>query len=150
MPRVWNRGGHIRETGANQGISAHAKAGLAGNRPLFALSVAEDVELAVAWGIKEHVRQVLAALDTASFQRHWAHLERAVRATRLPEPAALFRTLRAWRRELLTFCRTRVTNARTEAANLTAKTIKRVGRGYRNHDNYRCRIIGYAPRPIAA
>ena len=56
----------------------------------------------------------------------------------------------AWRRELLTFCRTRVTNARTEAANLTAKTIKRVGRGYRNHRNYRCRIIGYAPRPIAA
>lgn len=112
--------------------------------------LAEDVELAVAWGIKEHVRQVLAARDTSSFQRHWAHLERAVRATRLPEPAALFRTLRAWRRELLTFCRTRVTNARTEAANLTAKTIKRVGRGYRNHDNYRCRIIGYAPRPIAA
>ena len=30
------------------------------------------------------------------------------------------------------------------------KTIKRVGRGYRNHRNYRCRIIGYAPRPIAA
>ena len=104
----------------------------------------------MAWGIKEHVRQVLTARDTSSFQRHWAHLERAVRATRLPEPVALFRTLRAWRRELLTFCRTRVTNARTEAANLTAKTIKRVGRGYRNHRNYRCRIIGYAPRPIAA
>ena len=99
---------------------------------------------------KEHVRQVLTATDTPSFQRHWAGLERAVRATRLPEPAALFRTLRAWRRELLTFCRPRVTNARTEAANLTAKTIKRVGRGYRNHRNYRCRIIGYAPRPIAA
>lgn len=112
--------------------------------------LAEDVELAVAWGIKEHVRQVLAARDTPSFQRHWAHLESAVRATRLAEPVALFRTLRAWRRELLTFCRTRVTNARTEAANLTAKTIKRVGRGYRNHRNYRCRIIGYAPRPIAA
>ncbi len=43
-----------------------------------------------------------------------------------------------------------MTNARTEAANLTAKKIKRVGRGYRNHDNYRCRIIGYAPRQIAA
>ena len=112
--------------------------------------LAEDVELAVAWGIKEHVRQVLTARDTSSFQRHWARLESAVRATRLPEPVALFRTLRAWRRELLTFCRTRVTNARTEAANLTAKTIKRVGRGYRNHRNYRCRIIGYAPRPIAA
>ena len=43
-----------------------------------------------------------------------------------------------------------LTLTRREAANLTAKTIKRVGRGYRNHRNYRCRIIGYAPRPIAA
>ena len=88
--------------------------------------------------------------DTASFQREWARLEHAVTASALPEPKSLFKTLSAWRRELLTFCRTRVTNARTEAANLTAKTFKRIGRGYRNHDNYRCRIIGYAPRPIAA
>lgn len=110
----------------------------------------QDIELAVAWGIKEHVRQLLAARDTPTFQREWAALERAVKATRLPEPVALFKTLTAWRRELLTFCRTRVTNARTEAANLTAKTFKRIGRGYRNHDNYRCRIIGYAPTPIAA
>lgn len=110
----------------------------------------EDIELAVAWGIKEHVRQLLAARDTAGFQRQWAALEKAVRATRLPEPLALFKTLTAWRRELLTFARTRVTNARSEAANLTAKAFKRAGRGYRNHDNYRCRIIGYAPRPIAA
>jgi transposase len=110
----------------------------------------QDIELAVAWGIKEHVRQLLAARDTAAFQREWARLEHAVKATRLPEPTALFKTLTAWRRELLTFCRTRVTNARTEAANLTAKTFKRIGRGYRNHDNYRCRIMGYAPRQIAA
>src|SRR5699024_350219 len=44
-----------------------------------------DVELAVAWGIKEHVRQLMAARDTASFQRAWAALEKAVRATRLPD-----------------------------------------------------------------
>lgn len=112
--------------------------------------LAQDLELAVAWGIKEHVRQLLAARDTPTFQREWARLEHAVKATRLTEPRALFKTLTAWRRELLTFCRTRVTNARTEAANLNAKTFKRIGRGYRNHDNYRCRIIGYAPRPIAA
>src|SRR5699024_3043668 len=34
-----------------------------------------DVELAVAWGIKEHVRQLMAARDTASFQRAWAALD---------------------------------------------------------------------------
>ncbi len=109
-----------------------------------------DVELAIAWGIKEHVRQLMAARDTSSFQRAWAALEKAVRATRLPEPRTLFTTLSRWRRELLTFCRTRTTNARTEAANLTAKTFKRVGRGYRNHDNYRCRIMAYTTSPKAA
>lgn len=109
-----------------------------------------DVELAVAWGIKEHVRQLLTARDVDAFHRHWAALTKAVRATRLPEPARLYKTLSAWRRELLTFCRTRLTNARTEAANLNAKAFKRAGRGYRNHANYRCRIMAYTPTPMAA
>jgi DNA-binding NarL/FixJ family response regulator len=39
---------------------------------------------------------------------------------------------------------------RTEAANLNAKTFKRAGRGYRNHDNYRSRIMAYAPTQVAA
>src|SRR5699024_9413819 len=87
----------------------------------------------------------------ACHQPPWSvHLEKAARATRLPEPRTLFTTLSRWRRELLTFCRTRTTNARTEAANLTAKTFKRVGRGYRNHDNYRCRIMAYTTSPKAA
>ena len=36
---------------------------------------------------------------------------------------------------------TRVTNAKTEAANLNAKNIKRAGRGFVNHRNYRARIL---------
>ncbi len=89
----------------------------------------QDIELAVAWGIKEHVRQLLAARDTPSFQREWARARarrqghppaRAGRAVQDPHRVAP---------ELLTFCRTRVTNARTEAANLNAKTFKRIGRG---------------------
>ena len=39
------------------------------------------------------------------------------------------------------YCLTRMTNARTEAANLHAKNIKRAGRGYVNHHNYRARIL---------
>lgn len=102
-----------------------------------------DLELGVVWGIKEHVRQLLRTTDTSGFQRAWAELEHAVKATRMPEAKSLFATLRAWRRPLLTFCRTRVTNARSEAANLTAKNLKRIGRGYTNHANYRTRILLY-------
>ena len=36
---------------------------------------------------------------------------------------------------------TGVTNARTEAANTTIKNIKRTGRGFRNAQNYRTRIL---------
>jgi len=50
-------------------------------------------------------------------------------------------TIDAWRPEIDTFITTRVTNARTQAANTTIKHIKRTGRGFRNHDNYRCRIM---------
>ena len=35
-----------------------------------------------------------------------------------------------------TFIDTRITNAKTEAANLTIKNIKRAGRGYRSTTNY--------------
>ena len=52
-----------------------------------------DIELAIAWGIKEHVRQLLTATDTDSFHQHWAALTTAIRATRLPEPVRLYNTL---------------------------------------------------------
>ncbi len=103
--------------------------------------LAADVELAVVWAIKEIVIQLLATRTSADFDTGWDQLEAAVRATDLPEPAALFKTLTAWKAEIRTFCLTRVTNARTEAANLNAKNIKRAGRGYVNHNNYRARIL---------
>lgn len=111
--------------------------------------IAADLQLGIVWGIKEHVRQLLATQDTDTFHRAWAALEHAVKATTMAEAKSLFRTLKGWRKELLTFCRTRVTNARSEAANLNAKTLKRVGRGYRNHDNYRLRLLLYTAAQTA-
>lgn len=111
--------------------------------------IASDIELGVVWGIKEHVRQLLRSRTTDEFHRSWAGLEHAVKATKMTEAKSLFRTLKIWRRELLNFCRTRVTNARSEAANLNAKNLKRAGRGYRNHDNYRLRLLLYTAAQIA-
>lgn len=107
------------------------------------LTLESDPELGVIYGIKEHVRDLLKATDIHEFQSRWAVLERSVRATKMVEAKSLFRTLTAWRRELLVFVRTRLTNARSEAANLTAKNLKRIGRGYRNHGHYRLRILLY-------
>lgn len=107
------------------------------------LILESDPELGVIYGIKEHVRDLLRATDVHEFQARWAVLEKSVRATKMVEAKSLFRTLSAWRRELMVFVRTRLTNARSEAANLTAKNLKRIGRGYRNHSHYRVRILLY-------
>ena len=107
------------------------------------LILESDPELGVIYAIKEHVRQLLKATDVHEFQSRWAVLEKSVKATKMVEAKSLFRTLTAWRRELLVFVRTRLTNARSEAANLTAKNLKRIGRGYRNHGHYRLRILLY-------
>jgi transposase len=103
--------------------------------------LAADPELAVVWAVKELVAQLLAARTARDFTTEWARLEAAVAASDLPEPGALLKTLTAWKTEIRTFCLTRITNATTEALNLNAKNIKRAGRGYTNHRNYRTRIL---------
>ena len=103
--------------------------------------LAADPELDTAWAVKEIVVQLLATTDADAFDAEWARLAAAVSLSALPEPAALLKTLTAWKTEIRAFCLTRVTNARTEAANLNAKNIKRAARGYRNHANYRARIL---------
>ncbi len=103
--------------------------------------LAADPELAVVWAVKELVAQLLTTRTAAQFTAEWNRLRAAVNASDLPEPAALLATLTRWKTEIRTFCLTPVTNAKTEAANLNAKNIKRAGRGYTNHRNYRARIL---------
>lgn len=51
------------------------------------------------------------------------------------------RTLTRWKREILNFFRFRITNARVEGFNNTAKVIKRMAYGFRSFENYRLRIL---------
>lgn len=103
--------------------------------------LAADEELAVAWAVKELVVQVMATSTRRAFNAAWKALQAAVAVSTLPEVHQLMKTLTAWQGEIRAFCLTRVTNARSEAANLNAKNLKRAGRGYTNHDNYRTRIL---------
>ncbi len=72
-----------------------------------------------------------------------AFVVRKVGWAAMPETTRLNKTIDAWWPEIETFIATRTTNARTEAANVTIKNIKRTGRGYRSPTNYRCRIMAY-------
>ncbi|GAA1877053.1 hypothetical protein GCM10009715_24770 [Paeniglutamicibacter psychrophenolicus] len=95
--------------------------------------LASDAQLGVVYAIKEHARELLKTRDRDAVATGWAKLEASVKATGMHEAKSLFRTFTAWKEELETFCLTRLTNARSEAANLTAKNIKGIGRGYVNH-----------------
>lgn len=98
-------------------------------------------ELGAAWGVKERLRLLLATTDLAAANTALGLLGIAVLAADMPETWKLWHTINAWWPEIETFIETRVTNARTEAANTSIKQIKRTGRGYRNHDHYQARIL---------
>jgi transposase len=103
-------------------------------------------EIGAAWGVKERLRMLLACTDPEAAETARKQLGLAVLGADMPETWRLWATVNAWWAELCTFITTRVTNAKTEAANTTIKQIKRTGRGYRNHQNYQARILLHSAR----
>ena len=59
----------------------------------------------------------------------------------LQEIKTLRRTLVKWRREILNYFKTGLTNARVEGFNNKAKVVKRKGYGYKCFNNYRLRVL---------
>ena len=98
-------------------------------------------ELGAAWGIKEQVRILLRTTNLHDAHEAKMLLGYYVLVAHMPETARLWDTICAWWTEIEILITTRVTNARTEAANTSIKNSKRTGRGFRNPDNYRIRIL---------
>ena len=61
--------------------------------------------------------------------------------SKLDEIITLRKTLISWRKEILLYFSTRLTNARVEGFNNVAKVIKRRAYGYRSFKNYRLRVL---------
>lgn len=101
-----------------------------------------DDVLAATWTGKEKVRNVYLTDDPDEAA---AELDDAIAwcadPDSGPELARLLKTLRRWRTEIINHHRTGASNGPVEAANLLIKQIKRHGRGFRNLDNYRLRIL---------
>jgi hypothetical protein len=98
-------------------------------------------ELGAAWGVKERLRLLLSTRTLAEADTARGLLGVAVVAADMDECWKLWNTINAWWEEIETFIETRITNAKTEAANTSVKQIKRTGRGYRNHEHYQARIL---------
>ena len=101
-----------------------------------------DGVLADTWTGKEKVRDVYLTDD---YDQASAALDDAIAwcadPDSGPELARLLKTLRRWQTEILNHHLTGASNGPVEAANLLIKQIKRHGRGFRNLDNYRLRIL---------
>ncbi|MDQ2850217.1 MAG: ISL3 family transposase [Actinomycetota bacterium] len=107
-------------------------------------------EIGAAWGVKEQLRRLLACQTLVDARLERATFNQYVTWADMPETTRLKKTIDAWWAAIEVFITTRVTNAKTEAANVTIKNIKRCGRGYRSHTNYQCRIMLYNTATTAA
>jgi transposase len=90
---------------------------------------------------EEPLRLLLKATTIKEAEQARDQFKLIVLTADLPEAWRLWNTIETWWPEILVLITTRVTNARTEAANTSIKQIKRTGRGYRNHHHYRARIL---------
>jgi transposase len=107
-------------------------------------------EIGAAWGVKERLRQLLAAPTAHDARQRLFRFYDAVLVADLAETTRLAETVQAWWPAIEAFLRLRVTNARTEGTNRIIKQLKRVGCGYRNQDNYERRIVLHVAAKRAA
>jgi transposase len=89
-------------------------------------------EIGAAWGVKELLRQLLAAPTSHDARHRLFRFYDAVLAADMPETTRLAETISTWWPAIEAFLRLRITNARTEGSNRVIKQLKRVGCGYRN------------------
>lgn len=99
-------------------------------------------ELRDCWVAKERVRDVYLTDDPDQAAEHLDDaIAWCVAPEAGPELRRLAKTLRRWRAQILAHHHTGASNGPVEAANLTIKQVKRSGRGFRNFENYRLRIL---------
>jgi transposase len=82
-------------------------------------------EISAAWGVKEQLRRLLACTTLAAARAERVRFNQYVTWAATPETTRLRKTINAWWPEIETFILTRITNAKTEAANVTIKNIER-------------------------
>ena len=98
-------------------------------------------QLEWAWAAKEHLRILVTSASLGQAADAMQVLTAVVAVADMAETDRLLATLEAWWPAIEVLIITGVANARTEAANTTIKNIKRTGRGFRNAQNYRTRIL---------
>ena len=98
-------------------------------------------ELRALYEAKEALHSLYRTRGRERAERALTALTDHLADSSLPELQTLRRTLMRWRREILTYFDTGLTNGRTEGFNNKAKLVKRRAYGYRSFRNYRLRLL---------
>jgi transposase len=98
-------------------------------------------ELAIAWKLKEGLREWYKSSSRAEAELSLRHWEESVCKAGLKEFGTGLPMFRNWRNEILNYFDYHVTNGFVEGKNNRIKAIKRMAYGYRNIDNFRRRIL---------
>ncbi|MDK8803543.1 transposase [Dermabacter hominis] len=98
-------------------------------------------ELSAAWGIKEQLRRLLTTDTLAHAWDERMRMGYYCQIANMLEATKLYGTVVAWWEAIEVLIVTGATNARVEVPYTGIKYIKRTGRGFRNPENYRMRIL---------
>lgn len=98
-------------------------------------------QLWAAWVAKEGIRDLYRQADRVNAETFLDGWLGTFAACGIAELERLATTVTRWRGEVLNYFDSRLTNGRTEGRNLTIKSVKRSGHGFRNFDNYRLRVL---------
>lgn len=98
-------------------------------------------QLREAWATKELGRSIYLTDEADEAAARLDALVARCRASRVPECRSLVRFLTRWREPILAHHRHEISNAKTEALNLSIAQLVRKARGFRRFDNYRLRVL---------
>ncbi|MDN6301830.1 MAG: transposase, partial [Brachybacterium sp.] len=100
--------------------------------------------------IKEQLRRLLATDTLAQAWQERMRMGYFAQIANMPETTKLYDTVVTWWDAIEVLIVTGATTAKVEAGNTGIKNIKRTGRGFRNPENYRMRILlASAARTVA-
>ncbi|EPZ51469.1 transposase [Bacteriovorax sp. BAL6_X] len=98
-------------------------------------------ELGEIYEFKEQMLKIYNMRGKKRAEKAYIKLTDAMALSGRKQVQSLRRTLMKWRKEILNYFRTRITNGKTEGYNRKAKLIQRKAYGYRKFENYRLKLI---------
>lgn len=103
-------------------------------------------ELNMIYRFKERLFEFYRTKGVVRAVKGFYRLVEQLKQTEHPALKKLAKTMEAWKKEILLYFATGLTNARTEAFNKTAKLVQRRACGYRSFKNYRLRTLNACSR----